>query len=76
MYIDNEVSLTTPLTGGPESGRALSHHEAEGDLSEVDITSQHNSVISQTPDSTIGAGSRIPTVKYDLAGKQQPPAAV
>jgi hypothetical protein len=42
-----EDSLTTPLTAG------------EGDLSEVDITSQHNSVISATPDSTIGPGSRL-----------------
>ena len=52
MYLDNEVSITTPLTGGVDDQRAP-NADVEGDLSEVDITSQHNSVISQTPDSTI-----------------------
>jgi hypothetical protein len=52
MYLDNEVSITTPLTGGVEDQRAP-NADVEGELSEVDITSQHNSVISQTPDSTI-----------------------
>jgi len=52
MYLDNEVSVTTPLTGD-EGQRSSNNVDNEGDLSEVDITSQHNSVISQTPDSTI-----------------------
>ena len=65
MYIDNEVSLTTPLTRG--SGRGSNGpvgHEADEHVSEVDITSTHNSVMSATPDSTIGAGQKVPTVKY------------
>ena len=55
MYLDNEVSITTPLTGGvdEQGGQRASNVDVEGELSEVDITSQHNSVISQTPDSTI-----------------------
>ena len=55
MYLDNEVSITTPLTGGvdEQGGQRASNADVEGELSEVDITSQHNSVISQTPDSTI-----------------------
>ena len=65
MYIDNEVSLTTPLTRG--SGiRSNGPVGQDGDehVSEVDITSTHNSVMSATPDSTIGAGGKIPSVKY------------
>jgi len=64
MYIDNEVSLTTPLTRG--SGRANGPIGPDGDehVSEVDITSTHNSVMSATPDSTIGAGQKLPSVKY------------
>ena len=62
MYIDNEVTVTTPLTGGDRA-----HADPEGDLSEVDITSQHNSVISQTPDSTISG--RMPTVICETPGR-------
>lgn len=74
MYIDNEVSLTTPLTRG--SGRANGPIGPDGDehVSEVDITSTHNSVMSATPDSTIGAGQKLPSVKYtdltQVSGKQ------
>ena len=54
----------------PDGGEVRSPvAEPEGDLSEVDITSQHNSTISQTPDSTINAGDRFPSSKYELAGR-------
>ena len=69
MYLDNEVSITTPLTaGGVETGqRASSNASVEGELSEVDITSQHNSVISQTPDSTISGP--VPVVICETPGR-------
>ena len=69
MYLDNEVSITTPLTGGVEDqgGQRASNADVEGELSEVDITSQHNSVISQTPDSTISGP--VPVVICETPGK-------
>ena len=66
MYLDNEVSVTTPLTGD-EGQRSLNNVDNEGDLSEVDITSQHNSVISQTPDSTISGP--VPVVICETPGE-------
>ena len=65
MYIDNEVSITTPLTKG-NAGGANGPVGRDGDehVSEVDITSTHNSVMSATPESTIGAGQNVPSVKY------------
>ena len=67
MYLDNEVSVTTPLTGD-EGQRSSNNVDNEGDLSEVDITSQHNSVISQTPDSTISGP--VPVVICDTPGER------
>ena len=69
MYLDNEVSITTPLTGGVEDqgGQRASNADVEGELSEVDITSQHNSVISQTPDSTISGP--VPVVICETPGR-------
>ena len=67
MYLDNEVSVTTPLTGD-EGQRSVNNVDNEGDLSEVDITSQHNSVISQTPDSTISGP--VPVVICETPGER------
>ena len=69
MYLDNEVSITTPLTGGvdDQGGQRASNVDVEGELSEVDITSQHNSVISQTPDSTISGP--VPIVICEPPGR-------
>ena len=67
MYLDNEVSVTTPLTGD-EGQRSSNNVDNEGDLSEVDITSQHNSVISQTPDSTISGP--VPVVICETPGER------
>ena len=69
MYLDNEVSITTPLTRGVEDqgGQRASNADVEGELSEVDITSQHNSVISQTPDSTISGP--VPVVICETPGR-------
>ena len=69
MYLDNEVSITTPLTGGvdDQGGQRASNVDVEGELSEVDITSQHNSVISQTPDSTISGP--VPVVICEPPGR-------
>ena len=67
MYIDNEVSLTTPLTKGSGAGGSngpVAAQEHDEHVTEVDITSTHNSIMSATPDSTIGAGQKIPNVKY------------
>ena len=71
MYLDNEVSITTPLTGGVEEngGQRASNADGEGELSEVDITSQHNSVISQTPDSTISGP--VPIVICETPGRNR-----
>ena len=56
-----EVTITTPLTCGDGSSERQNECEL---LSEIDITSAHNSVVSATPDSTIGAGQKILTAKF------------
>ena len=49
-----------PLTRGSGTGaNGPVGQDADGPVSEVDITSTHDSVMSATPDSTIGTGQKL-----------------